>query len=86
MLAAWGCGEFPEHGNKSQFITEAFDTMKKDYPLLKAAIFWHEDWQNEDGTDSNLLVNSSPESLEAYRKGVADSFWIDRPVYTKQAK
>jgi hypothetical protein len=83
MLAEWRCGEFPKSGSKSAFITEAFETMKADYPRLKAAVFWHEQWQNDDNSTSDLRVNSSPESLDAYRKGVADPFWLDRPVYSK---
>lgn len=83
MLAEWGCGEFPKSGSKSQFIAEAFDDMKKNYTRLKAAVFWNESWQNEDDTTSDLRINSSPEALDAYRKGVADPFWMDKPVYTK---
>jgi len=89
MLAEWGIGEFPQFGSKSGFIAEAFEVMKK-YPKLKAAVFWNERWQNDasenedgtyqDGGYSNLRVNSSPESLAAYRKGVGDSFWLDRPI------
>ena len=80
MLAEWGCGEFPKFGSKSQFITDAFTLMSKKYPRLKAAVFWHERWQNEDDTYSNLRVNSTPESLEAYKKGVGNAFWLDKPV------
>ena len=60
--------------------------MKSKYPQLKAAVFWHERWLNEDGTYSNLRVNSTPESLEAYRRGVANPFWIDAPVYKPVGK
>jgi beta-mannanase len=92
MLAEWGIGEFPQFGSKSGFITEAFNAMKSgDYPNLKAAVFWNERWQNEtsvdangiyhDGGYSNLRVNSTPESLAAYRHGVADPFWLGRPVF-----
>ena len=81
MLAEWGVGEFPKKGNKAGFITEAFEVMKTKFPRLKAAVFWHERWQNEDGTYSNLRVNSSPESLTAYRRGVADPFWLDSPQW-----
>jgi beta-mannanase len=89
MLAEWGIGEFPQFGSKSGFIAEAFATMKK-YPKLKAAVFWNERWQNEssdnadgtyvDGSYSNLRVNSSPESLAAYQKGVGDSYWLGYPL------
>ena len=81
MIADLRCGEFPKSGSKPQFVTEAFETMKKDYPRLKAVIFWSEEWQNEDDTVSDLRVDSSPESLDAYHKGVADPFWIDKAQY-----
>lgn len=82
MLAEWGVGEFPEAGQKSDFIAEAFESMKKAdrYPRLKAAVFWHERWQNKDGSFSNLRVNSSPESLQAYRAGVADPHFLGKPI------
>ena len=92
MLAEWGIGEFPQFGSKSGFITEAFATMRK-YPKLKAAVYWNERWQNEsvdasespdgqfhDGSYSNLRVNSTPESLAAYRNGVDQPFWLGRPI------
>lgn len=80
ILAEWGIGEFPEAGSKADFILEALDLMKK-LPRLKAAVFWHERWENDDGTFSNLRVNSSPESLAAYRKGIADPAFIGRPQW-----
>jgi hypothetical protein len=89
MLAEWGIGEFPQFGSKSGFIKEAFDLMKK-YPKLKAAVFWNERWQNEpsenpdgtyqDGSYSNLRVNSSPEALAAYRRGVGEPYWLGEPL------
>jgi beta-mannanase len=81
MLAEWGIGEFPKAGDKAQWITEAFQTMKTRFPRLKAAVFWSERWENDDGTYSNLRVTSPPQALEAYRRGVADPFWLDRPIY-----
>lgn len=85
MLAEWGVGEFPQFGNKSEFIKEAFETMKN-YSRLKAAVFWHERWQNKDSTYSNLRVNSSPDSITAYRKGVADPFYLSKPILKPRDK
>jgi len=86
MLAEWGCGEFPKFGSKSNWINDAFRVMRSKYPRLKAAVFWHERWLNEDDTYSNLHVDSTPESLEAYRRGVANPFWLDHPIYQTPAK
>jgi hypothetical protein len=43
---------------------------------VKAAVYWHERWQNVDQSYSNLRVNSSVESLNAYREGVANPDWL----------
>ena len=80
MLAEWGCGEFPGKGSKAQWIRDGFDAMKTKFPRIKAAIYWQERWQNSDGSFSNLRVNSSMESLDEYRKGVADPRWLERPI------
>jgi beta-mannanase len=80
MIAEWGIGEFPKVGDKAEWIAEAFQIMKR-FSRLKAAVFWSERWQNDDGTYSNLRVTSSPRALEAYRRGVADPFWQDCPIY-----
>lgn len=79
MLAEFGVGDFPKAGSKAQWVTDALSTGGR-FPRVKAAIYWHERWQNEELHYSNLRVNSSPESLEAYRKGVADPMWLDKPI------
>ena len=92
MLCEWGVGEFPEKGNKGEWIRAAFRTMSDTakYPRLKAAVFWHERWQNSAnevdesskenaGKYSDLRVNSSPDSLHAYREGVATPLFLDSP-------
>lgn len=80
ILAEWGVGEFPP-GDKAGFISQVFADLPVKYQRVKAAVFWHERWENEDGSFSNLRVNSSPESLDAYRAGVADPYWLDRPRF-----
>ena len=83
MLAEWGVGEFPKHGSKADFIRTAFAGLNGGrYPRLKAAVFWHERWQNHDETYSNLRVQSSPGALKAYRDGVANPFWLGQPGFT----
>ena len=78
MLAEFGVGEFPDSGNKAKWLQAAFAGMNSGrYPRLKAAVFWHERWQNKDESYSDLRVQSSPASLKAYAAGVANPFWLD---------
>jgi Glycosyl hydrolase family 26 len=79
MLAEWGVGEFPKQGSKAEWIAEFFRQAPK-LPRLHAAIVWHERWQNDDLSFSNLRVGSSPDALAAYRNGVHDAFWSGRPA------
>ena len=84
MLAEWGVTESQVPGeDKGAWISEALATMSSNYPRLKAAVFWHERWENADGSYSNLRVNSSLGSLEAYREGISTSFWMSRPIWRK---
>ncbi|MCL1981395.1 MAG: glycoside hydrolase family 26 protein [Proteobacteria bacterium] len=83
MVAEWGVGEYPP-GDKAGFITTALRDMPGKYPRVRLAVYWHERWENKDGSYSNLRVNSSPEALKAYREGIASPLWIGRPRFEPQ--
>jgi len=76
MIAEWATGEFPHSGPKGEWIKQGLELFLKRYPRVKAAVYWHERWQNVDQSYSNLRVNSSVESLQAYREGVANPDWL----------
>lgn len=80
FLAEWGVGEFPPE-DKAGFITQALTLVPQRYPRVRLAVYWHERWENEDGTFSNLRVNSSPAALKAYRQGISSPYWLDRPQF-----
>jgi len=57
---------------KAQWIQNAFISLESNnYPKVKAISWWNENFDN-----SFLKVNSSLESLEAYKKGVSSSLFI----------
>ena len=76
MIAEWATGEFPHAGNKGEWIKDGLDNFRTRYPRIKAAVYWHERWQNEDQSYSNLHINSSVDSLNAYREGIANPYWL----------
>ena len=73
LLACGGDEEYDYSGHtKAEWIENAFTYFESDdYPKVKAISWWHEDWEG-----SNLKVNSSTESLEAYRSSVSSSTFI----------
>ncbi|MCL2340303.1 MAG: beta-mannanase [Proteobacteria bacterium] len=84
FIAEWGVGEFPP-GDKAGFIATALRDLPDKYPRVRLAVYWHERWENTDGSFSNLRINSSPEALQAYRAGIASPLWIGRPQFEPQA-
>jgi len=57
---------------KAKWIGNAFASLESNqFPRVKAIAWWHEDFDN-----SLLKVNSSTESLNAYKKGVSASIFI----------
>jgi len=57
---------------KAKWIENAFITLEtNNYPKIKAISWWHENFDN-----SLLKVNSSSESLTAYKNGVSSSTFI----------
>jgi hypothetical protein len=82
MIAEWATGDFSHSSadeagiRKPEWIRHALEDFRTRYPRIKAAVYWHERWQNPDETYSNLRVNSSVESLNAYRQGLAHPDWL----------
>ncbi len=57
--------------SKPEWITAAFEALSSGrYPRIRAVSYWHERFRNDDGGPVNLRIDSSPESLAAYRKGL----------------
>jgi hypothetical protein len=84
MVTEWGAGEFPAMGDKGVWIADAFARMEHQYTRVRAAVYWHERWQNSRTYNylySNLKIDSSPGALAAYRQNVALPFWLGYPVY-----
>ena len=59
---------------KAKWIANAFASLNSNkYPRIKAISWWHENFDQ-----SYLRVNSSPESLAAYKKGVHQTTFITK--------
>ncbi len=75
ILFALACNkdkELPTENKKALWIKNAFSSLESnDFPKVKAISWWHENFDQ-----SFLKVNSSSESLEAYKSGVASSTFI----------
>jgi hypothetical protein len=65
-----------DHPKKPEWIKNFFKLISSEkYNRIKAISYWHSVWENEDNSISNLRLDSSPESLRAYRDAVSDKFF-----------
>ena len=78
----FGVVEDPANGNKADWISEALESVSSGrYPRIKAVSYWHSAWDNGSGSISNTRIDSSNESLNAYRRGVSGDYFISGPVF-----
>ena len=86
LIAEWGVGHFPADGSQALFVAEALKKLIDPilFPRLKGAVYWSERWQNKNGSYSNLRINASDDTLEAFCKGIADPRWIGRPSFISE--
>ncbi len=67
---------------KAQWITKAFETLtSENYPNLKAISWWHENWENEDGTHTSLRLDSSHAAVLAYQEAVNNPLFTTTPHF-----
>ena len=66
-------------GNKSAWFKDAFKTILKNrYVKFSAISIWHENWENEDGSMSELRVDSSKEAELTFKQLIHDNHFISK--------
>ncbi|NPA35833.1 MAG: hypothetical protein GXO47_03180 [Chlorobi bacterium] len=77
LISFYSCGKDNDESDKTEnkkarWIENAFESLENnDYPNVKAISWWHENFDN-----SKLKINSSTESLNAYKKCISSSTFI----------
>lgn len=79
----FGVTEYPNNiYKKASWIKNALQSIKMGrYPRIKAISYWHENWENDDGTTSRLRLDSSPVTLKTYRKYISNPYFLTRPIF-----
>ena len=76
--------EFGAHENskKPAWITQALEALASGrYPRIKAISYWHSNWENDNGTQSKLRLDSSSASLQAYTQAIQSPVFLSEPVF-----
>jgi hypothetical protein len=82
ILAEIGCSQeflWGVKGDKAKWILDAYDSIRNLYPNIKAIVWFSKD-KRAIG-EGDWRVDSSPESLEAYRKAISDPYFLDRIMF-----
>lgn len=65
-----------ENDKKPEWIKTFFDLIKSGkYNRIKGISYWHSNWENDDGSTSHMRLDTSPESLNAYKDAIAEKFY-----------
>jgi hypothetical protein len=80
----FGVIEDPAVVNKPEWIGNALQSLINErYPRIKAISYWNSKWQNENGRISDMRLDSSPESIETFKKLINDAFFKPEVVLIK---
>ena len=84
----YGAAEDRSHpGRKAGWIRHAIASVARDrWPRIRALSYWHEAWQNHDGSWSNLHIDSSRAALSAYRRGISRPPFTSRPRFVPRRR
>ena len=78
MICEFACNEERGH-DKAKWITDAYNSMKEKHPGIKAVIYFNENWR---GPHTNIpmlgAITTSQKSLEAFKKAIANPYFIGR--------
>ena len=80
-ILEWGIIDYPKT-NKDEWITDALKSISPDgnyYPHIKAISYWHENFNA-----TNLRIDSSPKTLNAYKKAISNPIFISKPVFVEE--
>jgi endoglucanase len=72
MLGEFASGE--KGGSKAQWIADAYGCLKTEFPRIRAATWFDQD------KESHWTVDSSPESLQAFKAAIQDPYFLERVV------
>ncbi len=76
LIFIFGCNK-PEESIKANWIRNALSSLENnDFPRVKAISWWHENFDK-----SELRIDSSPESLQAYQDSISSSTFVYTPVF-----
>lgn len=69
-----------EDARKPEWIREVFKFIRE-FHEIKAISWWQERWENEDGSYSDLRINSSMESLIVFRREISSPVFVTVPFF-----
>ncbi len=81
----FGVMDHHKDGNKTAWLDDAFSTiLHNDCTTFQAISPWHEKWQNDDESWSDLRLDSSPEVTATVRRWLSDPRFASKPVFSRK--
>ncbi len=78
-LLEFGVSDDNPFGNKSEWLSDAFETiLSKKYLNFKAISYWHENWEEENGAWAMIRIDSSKEALNTFKKYSSDTRFVPK--------
>lgn len=83
-LLEFGVTDHDPLGSKALWLENAFETiLAGEYINFKAISYWHENWEEEDGSIASLRVDSSPESEAMFKSYIKNPQFLSQGYFSE---
>jgi hypothetical protein len=72
--------DFRRPARKAEWITRALRAIRARFPEIRAVSWWNERYRDA-GATIDLRIDSSPQALRAYRRGIANRAYTSQPEF-----
>ncbi len=84
LIAEFAVHESQDLSKKSMWLDEVFDALLTNrYPKVKGVAYWHSNWKNQEGVEHKLRLDSSQETLQTFRFGIANDRFVSTTQFAK---
>jgi beta-mannanase len=82
-LMEFGVTDGSDYGDKSEWLEDVFETvLNKKYIPFSAISYWHEDWEEEDGSEAHIRIDSSRKALRTFQRLLNNRKFISTARFT----
>ncbi len=82
-LMEFGVTDGSKYGDKAEWLEDAFATiLARKYIPFSAINYWHENWEEEDGSEASIRIDSSRRALRTFQRALRNDIFVSEAKFS----